>query len=408
MSILAILRHIRFQDILDILFLSIVTYHLYIWFRETKAFRVLVGLLGLGVIFTAARAWGLFLTTWMFQILWQVLIILLIILFQPEIRQVLERFNPLKNLGWPKLPPPPEWADRLAEACFAMACLRIGALLIIERSNRVDELITGGIRLEAPPRSELLLSIFQKESPLHDGAVVVRQGQIVEAACFLPLSAAENLPSHLGTRHRAALGISERCDAWTVVVSEERGAVSLARAGQLIPMGTAGDLSRELSGVYVASAAPEGSKFQRVRQVLTRRWRVKLGSLALVGALWLLLAGQQDFEVNFRVPVDVYSLPNQLEVVEPAKPEIQVTVRGLRKDASTLKPRDIRVRLDLGNAVAGTQNFRIFQSMITLPGRPLDVVRFQPTELTLTFEPRAASTGETAAPAAETAVPAEP
>jgi hypothetical protein len=85
-----------------------------------------------------------------------------------------------------------------------------------------------------------------------------------------------------------------------------------------------------------------------------------------------------------------------------------VTVRGLRKDASTLKPRDIRVRLDLGNAVAGTQNFRIFQSMITLPGRPLDVVRFQPTELTLTFEPRAASTGETGAPAAEAAVPAEP
>ena len=90
MSILAILQHIRFQDILDILFLSIVTYHLYIWFRDTKAFRVLVGLLGLGLIFTAARAWGLFLTTWMFQILWQVLIILLIILFQPEIRQVLE------------------------------------------------------------------------------------------------------------------------------------------------------------------------------------------------------------------------------------------------------------------------------------------------------------------------------
>ncbi|MFO7497622.1 MAG: diadenylate cyclase CdaA [Desulfobacterales bacterium] len=406
MSILAILRHIRFQDILDILFLSIVTYHLYIWFRETKAFRVLVGLLGLGVIFTAARAWGLFLTTWMFQILWQVLIILLIILFQPEIRQVLERFNPLKNLGWPKLPPPPEWADRLAEACFAMACLRIGALLIIERSNRVDELITGGIRLEAPPRSELLFSIFQKESPLHDGAVVVRQGQIVEAACFLPLSAAENLPSELGTRHRAALGISERSDAWTVVVSEERGEVALARAGQLFPMSSAGELSKQLSTAFVATAAPEVSKFQRVRQVVTRRWRVKLGSLALVSALWLLLAGQQDFEVSFRVPLDIYSLPNALEIVEPAKPEIQVTVRGLRKDASTIKPRDIRVRLDLANAAVGTQNYRIFQNLITLPSRQLDVVRIQPAELTLSFEEKGASTAEEAAPDGQTGAPA--
>jgi len=407
MSILAILQHIRFQDILDILFLSIVTYHLYIWFRDTKAFRVLVGLLGLGLIFTAARAWGLFLTTWMFQILWQVLIILLIILFQPEIRQVLERFNPLKNLGWPKLPPPPEWADRLAEACFAMACLRIGALLIIERSNRVDELITGGIPLEAPPRSELLFSIFQKESPLHDGAVVVRQGQIVEAACFLPLSAAENLPSKLGTRHRAAIGISERSDAWTVVVSEERGEVSLARDGQLFTMGSAGELSKQLSVAYIATAVPEGSKFQRVRQFVTRRWRFKLVSLVLVSALWLLLAGQQDFEVTFRVPLETYSLPSHLEILEPARPEIQVTVRGLRKDASTLNPRDIRLRLDLAGAAAGTQNYRIFQNLITLPSRQLDVVRIQPNELTLTFEEKSASAEEKGAPYEGRGAPAE-
>jgi hypothetical protein len=150
------------------------------------------------------------------------------------------------------------------------------------------------------------------------------------------------------------------------------------------------------------------SKLQWVRQLLTRRWRLKLGSLALVSVLWLLLAGQQDFEVNFRVPVEINSLPTELEIVDPVKPEIQVTVRGLRKDAGTLKPRDIRVRLDLANAAAGTQNFRIFQNLITLPGRQLDVVRIQPAELTLTFAPRAASAGETAAPAAETAVPTEP
>lgn len=388
MSILAIVRHIRFQDILDILFLSIVTYHLYIWFRDTKAFRALVGLLGLGAVFTAARAWGLFLTTWMFQILWQVAIILLIILFQPEIRQVLERFNPLKNLGWPKLPPPPEWADRLAEACFALARQRIGALIIIERGNRVDELITGGIPLEAPVRSELLFSIFQKDSPLHDGAMVVRQGQVVETACFLPLSSAENLPSEFGTRHRAALGISERSDAWTVVVSEERGEVSLARAGLLAAMGSAGELATQLSAAYLAAAAPELTTLQRIRQFVARRWRLKLGSLALVSILWLLLAGQQDFEVNFHVPLEFSRLPENLEIVEPAKPEIYVTVRGLRKDASTVKPRDLRVRLDLANAVPGTLNYRIFQNLISLPNRQVDIVRIQPTELALTFAPK--------------------
>jgi len=105
--------------------------------------------------------------------------------------------------------------------------------------------------------------------------------------------------------------------------------------------------------------------------------------------------------------VEINSLPTELEIVEPARPEIQVTVRGLRKDAGTLKPREIRVRLDLANAVADTQSFRILQNPITLPGSQLDVVRIQPAEHTLTFEPKAASAGQTGAPAAGTVVPTE-
>ncbi|UCF91093.1 MAG: hypothetical protein JSW39_22875, partial [Desulfobacterales bacterium] len=127
MSLVAIFSYIRFQDILDVIILSIFSYHLYVWFQNTKAFRALVGLLALGVIYTAARAWGLFLTTWIFQILWQVLIIMLIILFQPEIRQVLERFNPLKKLGWHRYPIGEAWEGKLAQSCFEMAKRRIGA-----------------------------------------------------------------------------------------------------------------------------------------------------------------------------------------------------------------------------------------------------------------------------------------
>jgi hypothetical protein len=152
---------------------------------------------------------------------------------------------------------------------------------------------------------------------------------------------------------------------------------------------------------------PEGSKFQRVRQFVTRRWRFKLVSLVLVSALWLLLAGQQDFEVTFRVPLETYSLPSHLDILEPARPEIQVTVRGLRKDASTLNPRDIRLRLDLAGAAAGTQNYRIFQNLITLPSRQLDVVRIQPNELTLTFEEKRAPAEEMGAPDEGRGAPAE-
>ena len=100
MNLLSIIGNIRPQDIIDVLLITVVVYHLFIWFRDTKAFKVLVGLIVLGLTFTVARTWGLFLTTWMFQILWQVLIILLIILFQPEIRQLLERVNPIQRFGW--------------------------------------------------------------------------------------------------------------------------------------------------------------------------------------------------------------------------------------------------------------------------------------------------------------------
>ncbi len=178
MEIFAIVAHIRFQDVIDVLFLTVIAYHLYLWFQGTKALKALVGLLALGIIYTVAQLWGLFLTTWMFQILWQVLIILLIILFQSEIRQVLERINPFRAFGWRKLAQPEAWIGQFAEGCFRLAKLKIGALIIVERKDNVEEWITGGMPLEGEPGIELLQSVFQKESPLHDGAAVLRKGRI--------------------------------------------------------------------------------------------------------------------------------------------------------------------------------------------------------------------------------------
>ena len=121
----------------------------------------------------------------------------------------------------------------------------IGALIIIERNDRVREFITEGQVLEGDPVPELMLSIFQKESPLHDGAILIQQGRISQVACYLPLSPDEGLPKEWGTRHRAALGLSEKCDAWVVVVSEERGDVSLARGKEMIRADDLQELSQD-------------------------------------------------------------------------------------------------------------------------------------------------------------------
>lgn len=131
MKFFEIFTSIRIHDLIDIFFLTLVTYYLYVWFRGTKAFKALIGLMALGVIFTIAQAWELFLTTWAFQILWQVLIILLIILFQPEIRQVLEKVSPFQRFGWRKGTDTSDWTKDFTKACFQMGKNELARFLFL-------------------------------------------------------------------------------------------------------------------------------------------------------------------------------------------------------------------------------------------------------------------------------------
>ncbi|MFH1122031.1 MAG: diadenylate cyclase CdaA [Pseudomonadota bacterium] len=386
MQLLAIINNLRFQDVLDIFFLSVVAYHLYLWFRGTKAFKALVGLFVLGIIFTVARTWGLFLTTWVFQIFWQVLVILLIILFQTEIRQALERVNPLRALGLRKNTKPGEWVEGFARTAFTMAQRRMGALMIMERADRVEECITGGQQIEGEPSAELLMSIFQKESQLHDGAMVIRDGQITRVASYLPLSPDEGLPKEWGTRHRAAKGLSEVCDALVVVVSEERGEVSLARQGDLALVGSPEELSRQiLEGMSVLSPST-ATRLERIRALFLTQWRAKASALVLVIVFWLLLAGQQNFEIAFAVPLEVRNLPAQMEILEPLKPRVRIRVRGLRKDASTLSEKNVQAGIDLSTATEGKKIFQVTREHVKLPIDSIYIVHIEPSQIPFLFQ----------------------
>lgn len=385
MQFLKIFSHIRIQDLVDVFFLTLVAYHLYMWFKGTKALKALIGLMALGVIFTIAQTWGLFLTTWVFQILWQVLIILLIILFQPEIRQVLEKVNPFKGYDWRTNTDAPSWIEDLTKACFQMGRRGMGALLVIERTDQVDELLTAGVVVEGNPTPELLLTIFNKNAPLHDGAVVIRNGKVVSAAKYLPLTTAEDLPKTWGTRHRAALGLTEKSDAWVVVVSEERGEVSLARDGYVGGIDGSESLKTILNESASDDKSPKKGLLDHLRILLTQRWPIKLGTFALVGFVWLIFAGQQDFEVNFEVPVQIENLPPRLEIIEPPKPVVSLTARGLRKDASILSQRNVNIRLDLSLANQNRNTFRVTPYHITLPNDRIDIVKIKPEFITFTF-----------------------
>jgi uncharacterized protein (TIGR00159 family) len=386
MNILAIIANFKFQDLLDILFLTVVAYHLFIWFQGTKAFKALIGLLILGAVFTIAKAWGLFLTTWVFQFLWQILVILLVVLFQSEIRQVLEKVNPLKRLGFRRQKKSEAWILGLAKGVFTLAEKKTGALIIIERAERVQEYMTEGQRLESAPTPEILKSIFQKESPLHDGAILIRQGEITEVACYLPLTPAEGLPKEWGTRHRAAIGLSERCDAWVVVVSEERGEVSMAREGQMIHVENPERFYQLIQEALAASGSGDKTWTERIRHILLSRWRTKLVTLCLVSFLWLILAGQQDFEVTLRVPLRIKGLPSNVKILEPINSNIRVTLRGLRRDASILDKENVVAEVDLSRAQPGKMDFAITRNEIELSDDRVQLVHIDPSRVVFTFK----------------------
>jgi diadenylate cyclase len=381
MHLISIIANLRVQDVLDILFLAVIVYYLYLWFWGTKAFKALIGLLALGVVFTLARFWGLFLTTWVFQILWQVLIVLIIILFQSEIRQVLERVNPLQMIGFRPSARPDSWIPGFAASLFSMAGKRIGALIILERTDFIDELITGGIPLEGEPSPEVLMSIFQKDSPLHDGALLIRKGRMAKVGCYLPLSSAEGLPKEWGTRHRAALGLSEKCDAWIIVVSEERGEISIARDKEMVQVKEVDHLVHLVQDALAPLRSAAKGWRERILAPFLHRWPVKLGALFLVSLVWLLLAGQQNFEVTLTVPLEVRNLPDSMEILEPVDPELEITVQGVRKDASTLSRRNVHAELDLSTARPGNRVFRMSRDQVGLPSDRIEIVRIKPSTM---------------------------
>ena len=386
MNLFAILSNIGLPDILDILFISIVSYQLYIWFWGTKAFKALIGIVLLSGIFIVAKSWGLFLTTWVFQILWQVFVILLIILFQKEIRQMLERFNPLKTLGFKHKLTAEGWTPAFASWAFDAAKKRIGAVVVFERADLVFDLITKGISMECDPQPEILNSIFYKESPLHDGAIVISNGKILKTSCYLPLSTREDLPQEWGTRHRAALGLAEQCDAWIMIVSEERGEVSFAADQKIQKVKDQKELSTLIEDVVLEFKGPDMDIKGKIKSWFTRRYQTKAAVFASVFILWLVLAGQQNFEKRIDLPLDFRNVPAELSISQPVDPKISITCRGLRKDVSLLNQNNVISSVDLFSAKPGTFFYNINAGNLILPNDRIHVVNISPSRIELTFE----------------------
>ena len=234
---------IEWTDIIEILFIAFVLYSILVWIKDTKAWSLLKGIIVVGVFTIIAYILNLRTILWIASKTISVDIIALVIIFQPELRRALEQLgrkrivSGLFNFGEGKDKGElfsAKTAEEIVKAVYDMAAVRTGALIVIEHDMMLEEYIRTGIEVDGIVTSQLLINIFEHNTPLHDGAVVVRENRVVAATCYLPLSDNVNLSKELGTRHRAGVGISEVTDSFTIIVSEETGAVSVATGGEIL------------------------------------------------------------------------------------------------------------------------------------------------------------------------------
>ena len=229
-------------DILEIILLSVAIYYVMLWFKRTRAWTLFKGIIILVVVYALAYVFKMNTILWIFRNAISVGIIAIIILFQPELRRALEELG-RKNF-FSDLIVTGNMGDRfervnertireLVEAAIEMGKVKTGALIVLENEVSLGEYESTGIGVDAVVTRALLENIFEKNTPLHDGAVIIRNNRIVAATCYLPLTARTDLNKELGTRHRAAVGISEVSDSLTIVVSEENGSISIARDGHI-------------------------------------------------------------------------------------------------------------------------------------------------------------------------------
>ncbi len=273
---LNILSTIRFADYVDIAIVAYLVYQIAKFFKDTRAVQVLKGIVFLMVFVQLSRIFKLNTLHFILQNTMQVGLLAVFVLFQPEIRAALARVGKsgvsLFNFEADEAQSPThKMIDSVTASAKALAEKKIGALIIIERSTKIGDIIGTGISLNAEVSTELLNNIFYPKAPLHDGAVVIGEGKIKAASCFLPLSQNDSLESELGTRHRAGLGVTESSDCVSVIVSEETGKISLACNGGLTRNLSPAVLKEALSKLLLKEENPKKTNLKKMVRKIKKK-----------------------------------------------------------------------------------------------------------------------------------------
>lgn len=263
-------KNIRVIDFIDILLLAFILYYLYIFIRDKRAGKLALGLIFIFALLIISSIFDMYALKFIFDNFYQAGLVAILIVFQPEMRAALEKvggttFSGLKNITTEsgKLANLHSQIDAICHSASDLSRDKVGALIVIERTTKLGEYIKSGVTIDAVISSHMIRNIFFNKAPLHDGAVIVRDGRLYAAGCFLPLSTNNDISKDLGTRHRAAIGLTEISDAVVVIVSEETGNISLSVDGNLQRNYNYTTLKQELNALLSPQALGEHQRRHR-------------------------------------------------------------------------------------------------------------------------------------------------
>lgn len=371
----------RLADILDILVVAVFVHAALTRLRQARSRFVIYGAIPLSALYLVARLLAMEVTLALFRFGVTIAAIALVVIFQEEIRRIFERLSSGRAMRWVQTPP--QWralADTVVDSTATLAEGKVGALFVFRGREPLERHLTGGHELDGVLSAPLLDSLFDDRTAGHDGAVIIEDGRASRFGVHLPLSTSRET-AHMGTRHTAAVGLSERSDALVVVVSEERGEISVARRGALTPV--ASEELRSTLEAFFSDLYPT-ENVSRLRRALTHAPAMKLASLAIAVAAWVLFAGVQGqaMSQSFDVPIAFQNLPDGLLLDAPSPSSATVALSGTRGAFERLDPARLLIRLDVSGVSSGSDRMQLHGAMVERPSG-IDVVGIEPAYTTV-------------------------
>jgi uncharacterized protein (TIGR00159 family) len=353
---------LRWQDLVDILINSYILFRLYVLFRGTNVIRMIMAIVMLWMVERMAVNLGLIVTSWAMQGIIAAAALIIIIVFRNEIASVLQTRN-FKSVFWGfpqrQVRTP---VDIIVQSVYELARRKLGALIVLPLKISIEPIIQSGIPWKGTLTREMLLSIFWHGTPVHDGATIIQGDTIVEVSAILPLSKKNDLPSHFGTRHRAAVGLAEQSDALVIVVSEERGQVTVIKNDTIININNNVELDRLLREHAGRATVSSGMKRQTFELGIAA-----MICLASITGIWFSFARGLETLVTLKVPLEFENKEPNMEIFGASASSVDLQLSGSGSLIKSIRPDQVKVKINLADADAGSNQIPIARDTITLP-----------------------------------------